>query len=1219
MKQHTPNIDPRQKIVAADLHRLNAIEAGLGGRAVKYVFDGDEAGVLETISGKGSGGELEVLRYSACQHTSRARRRLLAQHTPFEFDFARRYAQVLAANFGEQNVPGRTSSPAELRLFFFEALVGLGYDTEGSRPAADYYQSRGLTLTAARKLTSACHGNITDLLDILFQVSPQPLRSLGRRYRSRVQLEPLYTEEAESVILAADAFPSAKQYEIINDLRRLGLYNNKNYIAWFLRQAGSKSKRVREASLAALLSAPENTWSDQAVSLLQSGNLQNRLSMVTLLSSINAQERLVRCRDQQSHQKVVTAIDTALLSLTLAERPSSASSYRAVDGSLIEIPAVQPLAEATWVPGDKEHTELLAVIDSANEKSRDYNAAHPNQRYQAKELDRELAAESVSLFSDSGITWSESQRWRLSHLLSYGPGSNWAIAQLQQIAPMQALRVALCFAPTVSGTLRYGYDPFSQYIFDYLASEDGDLRQLERLVIELGVQYREHGPNTARPPKPGDLLRVLISTPHFSVIAKEWANSAIWPYIAEKLSIIDEAFGLKETSAEDHLQKNAAVDAIALLPKAPAQQLQTLMAIATGEAKSRSDAARRLLHNATNINKQIAALLNDPAQSIRSNAAKWLGDKAAHEAVPALTGQYQVEKSEIVKAACLSSLAVLGENLGPFLSTQTLLDEARSGLNKRKQNKLEWISWSDRPSVRDKEGEDVPQPILEWWTELAVKLKQPAGNPLFDLYLDRLNPEDGSRFASWLLRAWIEYDTSQPTEEEAEFHAHRGLAKRYQTYRRYFKNYTKADALQSLKQEYMSRYPNSGAATKGLLALTKPAPAELAAATVRDYLKHHGSRTSQAGALLEMLAAKKDTATLQVLIASAARSKQKSLQALARELVDKIAEELNWSTVELADRTIPFAGLDDDGSMVLPCGSEAKPYRAKLNKQTLLLELTNPADKLVKALPAGTDDNTKASKKLLSTSRRELKATIQMQQARLYEALCAGRTWPFEAWLRDLKSHPIVSHLVERLIWIAVQDRGYQSFRVDDGNYMSASGQAIGSEGWHQIKLAHSMVLEGQEEQNWMQFFQGQKISPLFPQFGRSMLALNKAVDDQIEINDREGWLTDTFTLRGRARGLGYERGEILDAGSFFEYRKPFSASGISAVINFSGSAVPEENVPAALISLSFHQQTEGRRPKTLKLAAVPRILLSECWNDYRDMASKAEFDPDWRDKVPWM
>lgn len=103
--------------------------------------------------------------------------------------------------------------------------------------------------------------------------------------------------------------------------------------------------------------------------------------------------------------------------------------------------------------------------------------------------------------------------------------------------------------------------------------------------------------------------------------------------------------------------------------------------------------------------------------------------------------------------------------------------------------------------------------------------------------------------------------------------------------KKWWKDLTLDLVKQNLKNEYMSQYPNSGAAFKGLLALAGHAPATMVAERVRAYQKNHGARTSQSISLLEYLAGRKDPVALQVVIASATRLKQKGVQKRAGELV----------------------------------------------------------------------------------------------------------------------------------------------------------------------------------------------------------------------------------------------------------------------------------------------------------------------------------------------
>src|SRR5688572_25400820 len=416
------------------------------------------------------------------------------------------------------------------------------------------------------------------------------------------------------------------------------------------------------------------------------------------------------------------------------------------------------------------------------------------------------------------------------------------------------------------------------------------------------------------------------------------------------------------------------------------------------------------------------------------------------------------------------------------------------------------------------------------------------------------------------------------------------------------KDYTEERAFADLHREFMSHYLNSGADSKGILALAVRAPSALAAERVRAYLKNHGQRPSQASALLEVLAAIGDPVALQVVIAAATRLKQKGVQQFAGELVTKIADSRDWSLDELADRTIPAAGFDDDGVLRLTCGEDARVYEGRLTNE-LMVTLRNPAGKDVSGLPADKDEATTAAKKQLSTTKKELKQIAAMQTARLYEALCAERAWPTGDWRELYFEHPVMRRLVERVVWLGLDESGAIAggFRpTAEGDLTGHADERVGLELFSSVRLAHGALLPDATAAAWQRHLDDYGVKPLFAQFGRSLLKLQPEQTNATEIVDRKGWLTDTFTLRGAATKLGYERGEALDGGAFNEYRKSFNSAGIVAVVEFSGSTLPEENIPAAIIGLKFEKTSGARRARgEAKLGDVPPVLLSECWNDY--------------------
>lgn len=73
-------------------------------------------------------------------------------------------------------------------------------------------------------------------------------------------------------------------------------------------------------------------------------------------------------------------------------------------------------------------------------------------------------------------------------------------------------------------------------------------------------------------------------------------------------------------------------------------------------------------------------------------------------------------------------------------------------------------------------------------------------------------------------------------------------------------------------------------------------------------------------------------------------------------------------------------------------------------------------------------------------------------------------------------------------------------------------------------------------------------------------------------------------------------------------------------MIGFSGSYVPEENLPAVVYGLSFEDKTVRSWSKPNKpIAEIPPVLLAECFADYQALAEKTQgFDKEWEKKTPW-
>jgi hypothetical protein len=349
------------------------------------------------------------------------------------------------------------------------------------------------------------------------------------------------------------------------------------------------------------------------------------------------------------------------------------------------------------------------------------------------------------------------------------------------------------------------------------------------------------------------------------------------------------------------------------------------------------------------------------------------------------------------------------------------------------------------------------------------------------------------------------------------------------------------------------------------------------------------------------------------------RFRTKGIQEEAMRQCNLLAERKGWTMDELSDRTIPTAGLDEDGILELDYGT--RTFTAKLSEDMSLV-LANPGGKTISSLPdpSQSDDADKAkqAKAMLSASRKELRSVLSMQKDRLYEALCTQRTWRFEEWETYLRKHPVVGRYCQRLVWgVRKGDEVGASFRpLADGSLTDHEDEQVSVEAAAIICLAHEETLPQADRAAWLQHFSDYKAEPLFQQFGKASFSLPETIREATEITEFLGYIVKAFSLRNRLTRLGYTRGAAQDSGWFFDYHKTFSRLGLEAVIEFTGNGLPEENRTVALQRLYFSRKVADGGPsipQEVTLGELPRVLLSECWNDIRMAAAEGPgFASDW-------
>lgn len=879
-------------------------------------------------------------------------------------------------------------------------------------------------------------------------------------------------------------------------------------------------------------------------------------------------------------------------------------------------PAVSELLDRLW-------RDLNTAVDQANERAREHHRImqsqgrnfplHEHRPYPADELlalRAYLECDRAEAPAKAGLG-RNNQHWQFVG------------ASLPKLAAAPAMTPVMLFK--CLAFFRLDADHGGQLTYPAVHAVNALFQASGRpTLLELGEILRGGG----YPP-----LGLMQTYCHgWQSVGKDWPADSVWPFFAHHLDLLTQTLVQNQIKSYT-FEREGLFRAITTLPHLPASLADALFTLALGPGKSDRIPAQDALTGCPDKEARIVAALADGKSETRAVAAQWLAKLRHRPAVPALEQAYAKEKHDLAKGALLDALQALGQPVEKYLDRGALLNEAAKSLTKGLPKELAWFPWDALPAVRWADsGEPVAADILRWMLAQAVKQKSPEPNAILRKYCAMFEPRSREAFGQFILETWLREDVHPITADEAmklasdTAQAIHGYMQRSPQYYQDDPNFGKS--VEELTAAYLPRFLRQPAgsltASKGVLAVAAACCAERAAAPVGRYLKEwFGSRAAQGKALIAMLAWIEHPSATQLMLAVGNRFRTKSFQEEATRQAQALADRKGWTLAELADRTIPSAGFDEAGTLDLSYGE--RHFTARLLPD-FSVELFNPDGKKIKALPEPRQDDdaelAKDAKKAFSAAKKELKTIVDLQTDRLYEALCTERDWPYEDWELYLNRHPVMRQLVQRLVWVRcdAESQVRQCFRpLDDGSLTNRDDEEIKLAPQDRVRLAHDSLLEPEEIAAWQQHLADYQITPLFQQLGKGVYTLPETQAKADAIKEYEGHLLEAFALRGRASKLGYTRGSTEDGGWFYSYEKRFPTLGLLATIEFTGNPLPETNRTVALIGLSFSRVGAEGAHSSIALARVPKVLLSECYNDLRLMAAEGSgHDPDWRKKTEY-
>ncbi|MGK5553841.1 DUF4132 domain-containing protein [Actinomadura kijaniata] len=264
-------------------------------------------------------------------------------------------------------------------------------------------------------------------------------------------------------------------------------------------------------------------------------------------------------------------------------------------------------------------------------------------------------------------------------------------------------------------------------------------------------------------------------------------------------------------------------------------------------------------------------------------------------------------------------------------------------------------------------------------------------------------------------------------------------------------------------------------------------------------------------------------------ISTRARDRER-IRRHAGHLLGRIAGERGLTVERLIDRLVPGFGLDPDGTMVLDYG----PRRFTVGfDERLMPYVVDGAGKHRRTLPKPgvRDDDTlaPAAHQRFAALRKEVRTATAEQLARLEDAMITGRTWTAGEFRDVFVAHPLLRHVVRRLVWSATVDGRAVTFRVaEDRTLAGVDDAALTLPGDAPVSLPHPITLGEEALRAWRQIFADYEIGQPFLQLARPVHTLPEEERGLAELARFEGRTTDfgrvlALTRRGwELRGKEY-------------------------------------------------------------------------------------------------
>lgn len=339
----------------------------------------------------------------------------------------------------------------------------------------------------------------------------------------------------------------------------------------------------------------------------------------------------------------------------------------------------------------------------------------------------------------------------------------------------------------------------------------------------------------------------------------------------------------------------------------------------------------------------------------------------------------------------------------------------------------------------------------------------------------------------------------------------------------------------------------------------------------------------------------------------ARKFKFKQVKAAAGQALEFAAAELGITREELSDRIVPDLGFDGNMERTFDYGNRI--FKVMLTP-TLDVEVYDENGKKLKNLPAPgkKDDADKAAAAYadFKEMKKQMKAAVTSQKARLEYALSVKREWSTDAWKRLFVQNPLMHQFAIGLIW-GVYGNGslIQGFRyMEDGSFNTQDGDEYILPAGAAISLVHPLELSDEDKAAWKEQLEDYEITQPIEQLDREVYCMTGEEADKQGLERFGGTVLNDLSLNGKLTGLGWYRGSVQDAGGFNTYYREDAEAGIGVELHFSGAYVGGMDDDVTIYDVRFYKAgtiargsyvyDEADKDKAYFLKNVPPRYFSE-------------------------